>query len=93
MDAITQALFWRGAIMGISPQAAIRPTRPEPLAAGGAAASGAGAYVTMGVPVLAEPQQWGRAPAHPFRSPSSRGLGRGPFKAETRVRIPVGTPH
>ena len=25
-------------------------------------------------------------------SPSSRGLGRGPFKAETRVRIPVGTP-
>jgi hypothetical protein len=24
-------------------------------------------------------------------SPSSRGLGRGPFKAETRVRIPVGT--
>src|SRR5688500_8417265 len=26
------------------------------------------------------------------RSPSSRGLGRGPFKAETRVRIPVGTP-
>ena len=26
-------------------------------------------------------------------SPSSRGLGRGPFKAKTRVRIPVGTPH
>src|SRR5437763_8671407 len=25
------------------------------------------------------------------RSPSSRGLGRGPFKAKTRVRIPVGT--
>ena len=25
-------------------------------------------------------------------SPSSRGLGRGPFKAKTRVRIPVGTP-
>src|SRR3954468_24283779 len=25
-------------------------------------------------------------------SPSSRGPGRGPFKAETRVRIPVGTP-
>src|SRR6476660_1227504 len=29
----------------------------------------------------------------PRASPSSRGLGRGPFKAETRVRIPVGTPH
>ncbi len=28
----------------------------------------------------------------PLTSPSSRGLGRGPFKAETRVRIPVGTP-
>ena len=27
-----------------------------------------------------------------LRSPSSRGLGRGPFKAKTRVRIPVGTP-
>src|SRR5262245_61630804 len=26
------------------------------------------------------------------RSPSSRGLGRGPFKAKTRVRIPMGTP-
>ena len=26
------------------------------------------------------------------KSPSSRGRGRGPFKAETRVRIPVGTP-
>src|SRR5262245_14974465 len=26
------------------------------------------------------------------RSPSSRGLGRGPFKAKTRVRIPLGTP-
>ena len=26
-------------------------------------------------------------------SPSSRGLGRGPFKAKTRVRIPSGTPH
>src|SRR5690349_18295824 len=25
-------------------------------------------------------------------SPSSRGLGRGPFKAKTRVRIPLGTP-
>ena len=24
-------------------------------------------------------------------SPSSRGLGRGPFKAKTRVRIPLGT--
>ena len=29
----------------------------------------------------------------PRASPSSRGLGRGPFKAKTRVRIPVGTPH
>src|SRR5687767_1712391 len=28
----------------------------------------------------------------PLGSPSSRGLGRGPFKAKTRVRIPVGTP-
>ena len=27
-----------------------------------------------------------------FQSPSSRGLGRGPFKAKTRVRIPLGTP-
>ena len=26
------------------------------------------------------------------RSPSSRGPGRGPFKAKTRVRIPLGTP-
>ena len=26
-------------------------------------------------------------------SASSRGLGRGPFKAKTRVRIPLGTPH
>ncbi len=26
-------------------------------------------------------------------SPSSRGPGRGPFKAKTRVRIPLGTPH
>jgi hypothetical protein len=26
-------------------------------------------------------------------SPSSRGLGRGPFKAKTRVRIPLGTYH
>jgi hypothetical protein len=25
------------------------------------------------------------------RSPSSRGPGRGPFKAKTRVRIPLGT--
>src|SRR5580765_7229945 len=25
-------------------------------------------------------------------SPSSRGPGRGPFKAKTRVRIPLGTP-
>jgi hypothetical protein len=30
-------------------------------------------------------------PCVPRTSPSSRGLGRGPFKAETRVRIPVGT--
>ena len=30
--------------------------------------------------------------ASPRTSPSSRGLGRGPFKAKTRVRIPVGTP-
>jgi hypothetical protein len=29
---------------------------------------------------------------HPHLSPSSRGLGRGPFKAKTRVRIPLGTP-
>jgi hypothetical protein len=28
----------------------------------------------------------------PITSPSSRGPGRGPFKAETRVRIPSGTP-
>ena len=28
----------------------------------------------------------------PTESPSSRGLGRGPFKAKTRVRIPLGTP-
>ena len=28
----------------------------------------------------------------PNASPSSRGLGRGPFKAKTRVRIPLGTP-
>ncbi len=27
----------------------------------------------------------------PSTSPSSRGLGRGPFKAKTRVRIPLGT--
>ena len=31
-------------------------------------------------------------PVPPSASPSSRGLGRGPFKAKTRVRIPVGTP-
>src|SRR4030095_11951861 len=30
-----------------------------------------------------------RSAAH--ESPSSRGPGRGPFKAKTRVRIPVGT--
>ena len=30
---------------------------------------------------------------HTRASPSSRGLGRGPFKAKTRVRIPLGTPH
>ena len=30
--------------------------------------------------------------AHPRASPSSRGLGFSPFKAETRVRIPLGTP-
>src|SRR5262249_31144774 len=29
----------------------------------------------------------------PAESPSSRGLGRGPFKAKTRVRIPMGTPN
>ncbi len=29
---------------------------------------------------------------HRLTSPSSRGLGRGPFKAKTRVRIPLGTP-
>jgi hypothetical protein len=28
----------------------------------------------------------------PGLSPSSRGLGRGPFKAKTRVRIPLGAP-
>ena len=28
----------------------------------------------------------------PRTSPSSRGLGSSPFKAETRVRIPLGTP-
>ena len=33
-----------------------------------------------------------RAARAPCTSPSSRGLGRGPFKAETRVRIPLGTP-
>ena len=31
--------------------------------------------------------------AAPTASPSSRGPGRGPFKAKTRVRIPSGTPH
>ena len=29
---------------------------------------------------------------HTSTSPSSRGPGRGPFKAKTRVRIPLGTP-
>src|SRR6478609_6217736 len=29
---------------------------------------------------------------HAPLSPSSRGPGRGPFKAKTRVRIPLGTP-
>ena len=29
--------------------------------------------------------------AHACASPSSRGPGRGPFKAKTRVRIPLGT--
>ena len=33
-----------------------------------------------------------RAISSSFQSPSSRGLGRGPFKAKTRVRIPLGTP-
>ncbi len=28
----------------------------------------------------------------PFVVPSSRGLGRGPLKAKTRVRIPLGPP-
>jgi hypothetical protein len=31
-------------------------------------------------------------PSIPSLSPSSRGPGYGPFKAETRVRIPLGTP-
>jgi hypothetical protein len=31
-------------------------------------------------------------PQRPLTSPSSRGPGRGPFKAKTRVRIPLGTP-
>ena len=31
--------------------------------------------------------------AAPTASPSSRGPGRGPFKAKTRVRIPSGTPN
>jgi hypothetical protein len=51
------------------------------------------------VPVLRRAQErpFGRLrttspPAHIQPSPSSRGPGRGPFKAETRVRIPLGTP-
>ncbi len=31
-------------------------------------------------------------PGPPGRAPSSRGLGHGPFKAATRVRIPSGSP-
>ena len=41
---------------------------------------------------LADPGARPEAPiAHV--SPSSRGPGRGPFKAKTRVRIPLGTPY
>src|SRR5439155_15454547 len=41
------------------------------------------------LPTLHARRYTARAPTEP-RSPSSRGLGRRPFKAEARVRIPLG---
>src|SRR6185312_2930343 len=47
-------------------------------------------------PFLAFPASWPRSDRrvqHGSRAaPSSRGLGHGPLKAETRVRIPLGPP-
>jgi hypothetical protein len=59
---------------GTDPRAAHRSSRPR---------------ATLIVTSQEGPGYPSRAPTEP-RSPSSRGLGRRPFKAEARVRIPLG---
>lgn len=56
--------------------------------------SGCGILVRLSSRPATQLAQLRRGGAPSFRqSPSSRGPGHGPFKAETRVRIPSGTPY